>query len=214
MSMILWIIAILLGLALLLLLVAVCLLSIRTGVDAVGIDGEVSVEARHGSLRIPVWPPPAPEPKEPQQSAAEEQPKKNEKKRKYHYVLNREALDIGEIADLALTMLSELADELRISRLRVRVRIATADAARTGMLLGGASALTGMLVPFLENTFEMRDYHVDVDADFEEEQTHWAFTVSCSLRPLRLLWVLLRHGRELYRLYKRLIRKEEAIEHE
>ena len=111
-------------------------------------------------------------------------------------------------------MLSELADELRISRLRVRVRIATADAARTGMLLGGASALTGMLVPFLENTFEMRDYHVDVDADFEEEQTHWAFTVSCSLRPLRLLWVLLRHGRELYRLYKRLIRKEEAIEHE
>ena len=146
MSMILWIIAI--RLALLLLLVAVCLLSIRTGVDAVGIDGEVSVEARYGSLRIPIWPPPAPEPKEPQQSAAEEQPKKNEKKRKYHYVLNREALDIGEIADLALTMLSELADELRISRLRVRVRIATADAARTGMLLGGASALTGMLVPF------------------------------------------------------------------
>lgn len=214
MPVILWILAVLLGLVLLLLLVAACLLSIRTGVDAVGADGEVGVEARYGPLRVPLWPPPAPGQNTPRQKPVTGQSKEKEKTRKYRYVLNREALDIGEIADLALTMLSELADELRISRLRVRVRIATEDAARTGILLGGAAALTGMLVPFLENTFEMRDYHVDVDADFEGEKTRWAFTVFCSLRPLRLLWVLLRHGRELYRLYKRLIRKEEAIEHE
>jgi len=60
----------------------------------------------------------------------------------------------------------------------------------------------------------MKDYHVDVDANFEADHTEWAFTVFCSLRPLRLLLVALRHGRELYSLYKRLIKKEEAIEYE
>ena len=53
-----------------------------------------------------------------------------------------------------------------------------------------------------------------MDANFEADHTEWAFTVLCSLRPLRLLLVALRHGRELYSLYKRLIKKEEAIEYE
>ena len=113
-----------------------------------------------------------------------------------------------------MTLLSEMADTLRFSRLRVRVLIGTDDAAKTGIFLGEAAALTGMIVPFLENTFDMQDYHVDVDADFEAGHTEWAFTVFCSLRPLRLLIVLLRHSRELYSLYKRLIKKEEAIKHE
>ena len=71
-----------------------------------------------------------------------------------------------------------------------------------------------MTVPFLENTFDMQDYHINVDADFEADHTEWAFTVCCSLRPLQLILVLLHHRRTLYNLYQRLIKKEEAIEHE
>ena len=112
-------------------------------------------------------------------------------------------MDAGELIDLALRLLSELTDTLRISRLRVRVMIGTDDAAKTGMLLGSSAAITGMVVPFLENTFEMKDYH-----------TEWAFTVYCSVRPLRVIWCLLRHSRELFCLYKRLIKKEEAIGNE
>ena len=48
----------------------------------------------------------------------------------------------------------------------------------------------------------------------EADHTEWAFTVFCSMRPLRLLLVLLRHAGELLRLYKRLIKKEEAITNE
>ena len=55
---------------------------------------------------------------------------------------------------------------------------------------------------------------MDVDADFEADHTEWAFTVFCWLRPLRVLWGLLRHSGELYRMYKRMIKKEEAITHE
>lgn len=213
MSVILWIVAVLLGIWVFALLL---LLGIRAGVEAVGVNGEVSVEVRYGVVRIPVWPrprhlkPPAPEKKREEAP----KPKKAHKRPKYRYSLNREELDVGELVTLAMTLLSEMADTLRFSRLRVRVLIGTDDAAKTGIFLGEAAALTGMIVPFLENTFDMQDYHVDVDADFEAGHTEWAFTVFCSLRPLRLLFVALRHGRELYSLYKRLIKKEEAIKHE
>ena len=60
----------------------------------------------------------------------------------------------------------------------------------------------------------MQDYHVDVDADFDADHTKWAFTVFCSLRPLRLIVISLWHSRELYRIYKRLTKKEEAIANE
>ena len=216
MAVILWILAVLLGSLVFLLLLGLVLLCVRAGVDAVGVNGEVSVEARYGFIRIPLWPRPKHlKPSKPEKSGeAPPKPKKPRKKPKYRYSFNREELDIGELVALAMTLLSEMADTLRISRLRVRMLIGTDDAAKTGILLGEAAALTGMIVPFLENTFEMKDYHVDVDADFEADHTEWAFTVFCSLRPLRLLLVALRHGRELYSLYKRLIKKEEAIEYE
>ncbi len=51
--------------------------------------------------------------------------------------------------------LSDLTDRLRISRLRARVVIGT-DAAQTGILLGQTAALCGIIVPFLENTFDMQ----------------------------------------------------------
>lgn len=201
------------GIAVAILLLALLALSVRTGIEAVGVNGEVSIEARYGPLRIPIWPPPKAKRKNKTKTdkAVKQKPPKPSK---YKYSFNREALDIGELIELALTLLSELADTLRISRLRVRVRIGTDDAAKTGILLGQSAALTGMIVPFLENTFEMKDYHIDVDADFDADHMEWAFTVFCSLRPIRLVFLLLRHGRELFRLYKRLIKKEEAIANE
>lgn len=216
MSVILGILAVLLGILLALFVICLLLLCVRTGVEAVGVNGDVSVEIRYGKIRFPVWPPPRHVKKKtaPAPQQGKPKPKKKSKKKKYKYSLNREALDVWEIADLVLRLLSELTDTLRISRLRVRVVIGTDDAAKTGMLLGTSAALTGMIVPFLENTFEMKDYHAAVDADFEADHTEWAFTVFCSLRPLRLLWCLLRHSGELYRMYKRLIKKEEAITHE
>ena len=209
---------VLLGLLLLVLLVAVLLLSVRTGVEAVGVNGEVSVELRYGMVRIPIWPPPQHRKEDAREAppSGKKKAKKNKrrKRKKYRYSLNRDALDVWEIADLALWLLGELSSTLRISRLRVRVLIGTDDAAKTGVALGTSAALAGMIVPFLENTFDMREYHVDVDADFEADHTDWAFTVFCSLRPLRVLLCMLRHSGELFRMYKRLIKKEEAINHE
>ncbi|HIY12900.1 MAG TPA: DUF2953 domain-containing protein [Candidatus Agathobaculum merdipullorum] len=216
MSVLLVILAAVLGLVLVVLLLILLLLCVRIGVDVVGVNGEVSAEVRYGPVRIPVWPPPRRKKAQPpsEQQADEHKPRKKRKKKKYRYSLNREQLDIGDLADMTHRLHSELTDAVHISRLRVRVVIGTDDAAKTGILLGQSAAVTGMMVPFLENTFTMEDYHVDVDADFEADHTEWAFTVFGSLRPLRVLWCLLRHSGELYRMYKRMIKKEEAITHE
>ena len=69
-----------------------------------------------------------------------------------------------------LDFLGDLTGSLQITRLRVRLVLATGDAAKTGILLGQTAALCGILVPFLENTFDLRDIHVRADPDFEKRQ--------------------------------------------
>ena len=205
MSVVLWVLT---GLVLLLLLLAVLLLFARVGVEAFGVTGEVSAELRYGPVRIPVWPLPKPAARAQKKAAAPETAPKRRRP------VDWKALDLGETLDVLLTLLGDLSDRVRVSRLHVRVQIGTDDAAHTGILLGQAAAMTGMIVPFLENTFEMKDYRINVDADFEADHTEWAFTLLCSTRPVQVLWVMLRHRKALFRLYKRLFRKVEAIEHE
>lgn len=191
------------------------LLSVRTGIEAGGTGGKgVYIDLRYGVLRIPILPSPQKMKKSETSQKPQKSKKKKEKKSKYKYMLNRDELDIMEIIELVFTLLRELGNTLNINRLRVRVIIATDDAAKTGVLLGYASAFTGIAVPFFENSFEMRDYNINIDADFDDEHTQWAFELFCSVRPIRIIFVILRHSLELFRLYKRLIKKVEAQAHE
>ena len=200
-----WVLGILLGIVLLAVVLVLVLLNIRAGIEAVGATGEVSVEARYGPIRIPLYPRPRHLKKkdetEAEKSKDEEQAEK--KSGKLSFSRPKDGVDIGEIAGAVRDFLSDLTDRLRISRLRVRVLIGTDDAAETGIRLGQASALTGMLVPFLENTFDMHDYHVSIDADFDADHTEWAFTVYCTVRPVSIIRVLLRHGKPMYAIYKK-----------
>ena len=114
MAVILWILAVLLGILVFLLLLGLVLLWVRAGVEAVGATGAVSVEARYGFIRIPVWPRPkhvkrpAPE----KNGEAPPKPKKPRKSPKYRYSLNRETLDIGELITLAMALLDDMAGKL------------------------------------------------------------------------------------------------------
>ncbi len=201
------ILAVLALLAVLLLLLA----SARAGIEAVGVNGKVSVDLRYGVLRIPIYPRRKKEAEsKPQKEEKPQKPKKSKKPAKYKRVFNKEELDIGEVLGIVMDILEELGSRINISRLRVRVLIGTDDAAKTGMLLGYASALIGMAVPFFENTFEMKDYHINVDADFDADHTIWAFDTFLYVRPIRVVSVMLRHSPKLFRLYKRLFKKVEA----
>ncbi len=187
------------------------LMSASTGIEAVGVNGEVGADLRCGVLRVPIYPR-RKKGAEPGQGKLQKpkKPKKQKKTAKYKRVFNKEELDIGEILGIVMDILEELGGTLNISRLRVRILIGTDDAAKTGILLGYASALIGMAVPFFENTFEMKDYHINVDADFDADHTIWAFDTFLYVRPIRIISILLRHSPKLFRLYKRLFKKVEA----
>lgn len=206
-TVLLWILGILLGIVLLALVIVLVLLNIRAGIEAVGVTGEVrrggtvwgrfafrcTRDLRHLKKKK--------EETEAEQKKSEESEKK--KSGKSGLSLPKDGLDVGEIAGTVRDFLSDLTDRLRISRLRARVVVGTDDAAQTGILLGQTAALCGIIVPFLENTFDMQDYHVSADADFNADHTEWAFTVNCSIRPISLVRVLLRHGKPMYKLYKK-----------
>ena len=63
--------------------------------------------------------------------------------------------------------MEEVKDRLRIDVLRVQLLLAAGDAAKTEVILGALSALVGMIYPFLTENFQIRDFHVQIDGDFE-----------------------------------------------
>ena len=79
-TVLLWILGILLGIVLLALVIVLVLLNIRAGIEAVGVTGEVSVEARYGPVRIPLYPRPRHLKKKKEETEAEQ--KKSEESEK------------------------------------------------------------------------------------------------------------------------------------
>lgn len=199
-------------LALALIGVTVLLLSIRAGVEIVGANGQIAVELRYGVLRIPIFPLSKKKKEKPVESAPPAQPTPKPKKSRWKFQYKN--LDIGEIWDFLFSICSELSDTIRFSHVRVRVLVGTDDAAKTGLFVGYASAFVGMAIPFFENTFDMRDYHINIDADFDASHTIWACQIRCTTRPIQALRVVLRYGKRLFQLYKKLLRKDEVITNE
>lgn len=110
--------------------------------------------------------------------------------------------DWGELICELLSFLEDVKDRLRIDVLCVQLLLATGDASKTGMYLGGLSALTGMVYPFLVENFQIRDFNVQIDGDFEGNATQYDLCFSCSFRPIRMIGPVVRHGRKLYHIVK------------
>ena len=193
---------VLLGVVVLLGVLLLALLCMRAGVELVGVSGEVTLDAIYGPLRIPLWPRPRHLKRKEKKKQAEPEKKPEEAPPKGKFSLAKSGLPFGKIADVALDFLGDLTGSLQITRLRVRLIIATGDAAKTGILFGQTAALCGILVPFLENTFDLRDIHVRADPDFEKDKTEWAAEVFCAIRPIAFIRIAFRHRKPLRRLYE------------
>lgn len=135
----------------------------RAGVRIIGKDGLAGIWVQYGRLKLRVYPLPArgKKAKTVPKAAEERQPKKGAS-------FDFSGLDLGDTFFLILDLLYELREAMRLDTVRVDALIATGDAARTGILLGQIAALTGMITPFLEQNFNIRNYHIAVDGDFRE----------------------------------------------
>ncbi|MGN1008659.1 MAG: DUF2953 domain-containing protein [Butyricicoccus sp.] len=198
------VLAILFGLVLLLILATVP----RAGVRVIGKDGLAGIWVRYGWLKLRIYPfPKRKKAKKPAESAKPEKPVPEKKESPFDF----SKLDLGDTICLVLDLLDELRNALRLDTVRVNAMLATGDAARTGILLGQLAALAGMITPFLEQNFVIRDYHIAVDGDFQGNTTHWDAEIVFSVRPVRMVWALVKRWRTLKRLYDS-IQKTEANE--
>lgn len=189
-----WILAILGGILLLILLLLLLLLlmKVQVFVDKVP-ESPLRLTLRYSILRIPILPlKKGAKPKKPPQKPSP--PKKEEEKpKKKGLPPILKGLDIGDLICLALDALLKLKDRLVIRRLRVKVLFATGDAGKTGVLLGQAAAITGMILPLLEQNFTIPDFAIDIDGDFQAEQpnTKAAVGLTMYMRPIFALAVAL-----------------------
>ena len=190
------------GVVLLLLATLAALLNIRARLEFVGVSGDMTLDAVYGPVRVPLWPRPRHLKKKKKKETDETGRKAEEKSAEGRFSITKSGLPFREIADIILDFLGDLTGSLQITRLRVRLVLATGDAAQTGILLGQTAALCGILVPFLENTFDLRDIHVRADPDFEKDKTEWAAEVFCAMRPIAFIKIAFRHRKPLRRLYE------------
>ena len=191
------------GVVLLLALALLVLLNIRARLEFVGVSGDMTLDAVYGP-RVPLWPRPRHLKRKKNRKEDETGQKGEEEPAGGRFSLAKGGLPFGEIADIVLDFLGDLTGSLQITRLRVRLVLATGDAAQTGILLGQ------ILVPFLENTFDLRDIHVRADPDFEKDKTEWAAEVFCAIRPITFIRIVFRHRKPLRRLYELLKRGVKA----
>lgn len=182
----------------------------RAGVRVYSKDEELKVWLRYGWLRIRVFPLPARLGSGKRKKSGDKPAHTPARKKS---ITDFSEFDIGEAVYLLLEMLEELRGVLHLEMIRIQVMLGTGNAATTGILLGSCAAIAGMLTPFLVQNFNIRDYHIAVDGDFNAERTHWEATLAFSLRPVRLLWALIWRWRRIKQLYSS-IRKTEAKENE
>ena len=170
----------------------------RTGVRILCQNRISGVWLRYGRVSLRIYPLPGHmSRKAGKPSKSAKQPRRASPKRS----LNFRRLDLGDTITLLLDLLDEIQDGLRLDTIRIDAVLATGDAARTGILLGQLAALSGMVTPFLEQRFDIRDYHIAVDGDFQGDTPRWEAEFAFSARPIRIGWALFKRRRSLLRLY-------------
>lgn len=102
---------------------------------------------------------------------------------------------------LIFDLIHDLTGKIYIDRLYLNIILASDDAAKTGIMLGGAFSLSGMLLPILEQSFCIRQKSITIDADFDSNKIHFDLDFIMHTRIVQLLFVIFHHRKRLLKLY-------------
>lgn len=182
----------------------------RVRINFRGKNGEAEVRAGIGPLHVKLYPiaKKSKKTKKPAEAPAEKKPEKPPA------APDLSSLNTGGTLTYILDLLEQMKDKLILETVLLNVIFATGDAAKTGILLGTSSAMAGMIVPFLEQNFNIEQMQLKFGADFEDKETKWAAVIAFAVRPVSVLHVLWKNRKPLLALYQQIIKKEEATKHE
>ncbi len=196
---------ILLGLVVFLLFFTLVMVFVRTWVRYRGKNGQHTIWVGVGWFRIRL------RPRGKRATNKAEKPKKSKpKKADKPKPENQPKRDLGSIFYVVLDFLEDMRGNLHLQTLKIDVLLGTKDAATTGILLGTCSAIVGMVYPYLEQNFNIKNGKIALDADFEASKTTWEAEAEASVRLIGVLWGLLQNRQKLKELKHLLKVDEEA----
>ncbi len=111
-------------------------------------------------------------------------------------------LDLSWCFELALDIIDSLKDKLYIDKLYFTLIIASDNAAKTGIILGTAFSVSGMIIPILKQNFNIKDESIILDADFDDNKTKFSLDLIAHTRIIQVLFVAFKYRKQLFKLYQ------------
>lgn len=109
--------------------------------------------------------------------------------------------DFEFCTELVFDLIRDLTGKIYIDKLYFTLILASDDCAKTGIMLGGAFSLSGMLLPLLEQSFLIKEKSIIIDADFDSDKIKFDLDFIMHTRLILLLFVLFHHRKRLFKLY-------------
>lgn len=109
--------------------------------------------------------------------------------------------DFIPLVKTALAFLGDFRRKLRINHLYCRLILAGDDPCDLAVHYGEGWAALGNLLAVLEKTFVIQKRDVELECDFQADETIINFRADVTIRLGRLLWLLLRYGLRALKQY-------------
>lgn len=109
--------------------------------------------------------------------------------------------DFIPLVKTALAFLGDFRRKLRINHLYCRLILAGDDPCDLAVHYGEGWAALGNLLAVLEKTFVIQKRDVELECDFQADETTITFRADVTIRLGRLLWLLLRYGLRALKQY-------------
>jgi len=162
----------------------VCLLALLLGLMRLGVKVRYNEQgfaawARVGPVRVFIYP--SAESRRKKKTAPEREAQQPEIAEK-----GGDLPAFKEMLEYVIKECGSLLRGIRMDQLVAELVIADEDPFETAMWFGGSSALVGLIIPPIENTFHVKKKQISVRADFEGEKTLIRLTAELSVPVWRL----------------------------
>lgn len=95
--------------------------------------------------------------------------------------------ELKDVIGIGFKMLGKVLRTIRVDRLNAEVTIASDDAFKTAMMFGATAAGCGILIPPIENNFNIKKKSINVNADFDAKETLVSFDAKVSVAIWQIL---------------------------
>lgn len=129
-------------------------------------------------------------------------PEKSQKEPKKSKQENSEEDFSSKYMNLILNIIYDLKEKLYIDKLYLSIIFASDDAAKTGIMLGTAFSICGMITPILRKSFHLKKQSIILDADFDLNKTKFTLDFIGHTRIIKILLIAFKYRKQLFKIYQ------------